>query len=100
MAGMRINVSKEKRKHHSQEQAKQWNSRMGNHEYTHRRMIFGKYTNWFIKDLPLDYVKWAILNFTDKYWLDWLCRELCRRDPSFKYTTPTSKTKEHYGHVD
>ena len=81
---MREQIAKDKRKAHSEIQAKQWNKRLGSHEYTHRRMPFGKYANWFIKDLPIDYLKWAILNLSDKYWLDWLCRELQRRDASYK----------------
>ena len=81
---MREQVDKQRRKSHSELQAKQWNKRMGIHEYTHRRMTFGKYVNWYVKDLPMPYLKWAILNLEDKYWLDWLSRELQRRDPSFK----------------
>ena len=81
---MREAVAKDKRRAHSEIQARTWNKRLGNHEYKHRRMPFGKYANWFIKDLPMPYLKWAILNLSDKYWLDWLSRELVSRDPSFK----------------
>lgn len=76
-------VKKKTTKKSSVEQAKQWNRRLSITEYTHRRMIFGKYTNWFIKDLPIDYLKWAILNL-DSYWSDFMARELQRRDASFK----------------
>jgi uncharacterized protein (DUF3820 family) len=67
----------------SKVQAMNWNRPLGIHEYTHRRMVFGKYTNVMIKDLPTDYVKWCILNLTDVYWLNWLTRELQRRDKSY-----------------
>lgn len=77
-------VSRYVHKINSSLQASQWNSRLGKHEYTHRRMPFGKYVNWFMKDLPLDYLKWSILNLEAGELVDYLIRELQRRDPSFK----------------
>lgn len=63
--------------------ALEWNRRLSVSEYTQRRLTFGKYVNWMIKDLPDDYVKWGILNL-NHYWADFLSRELQRRDPSYK----------------
>jgi hypothetical protein len=46
-------------------------------------MRFGKYKNFEIQDLPMDYLKWAIMNLKDDHLLDDLIRELQRRDSSF-----------------
>jgi hypothetical protein len=62
--------------------AVRWNRYLSSTEYTHRRLTFGKYVNWQIKDLPLDYVKWGIMNL-DNYWAEFLGRELQRRKPKF-----------------
>lgn len=62
----------------------EWNRRLSVSEYTHRRLTFGKYANWQIKDLPDDYVKWGILNL-NHYWADFLSRELQRREPRYKH---------------
>lgn len=72
-----------KRRIYKIQNAKKWNDYLRVHEYQYRRMTFGKYVNYMIKDLPIDYVKWGILNL-DKYWAEYLARELQRRDPSFK----------------
>lgn len=66
----------------SYQQAAQWNHRMGSHEYVHRRMPYGRYVNWFIKDLPINYLKWAILNLTDTTLCEYLAREYQRRQRS------------------
>ena len=63
--------------------ARMWNQRLSSTEYTQRRVTFGKYTNWMIKDLPDDYVKWGVLNL-DTYWADFFSRELQRRNPKYK----------------
>lgn len=41
---------------------------------------FGKYKNYEFNSIPLDYLKWAILNINDDHTLDDLIRELQRRD--------------------
>jgi hypothetical protein len=64
-------------------QAITWNNRLGSNEYKHRRMTFGKYTNWFIKDLPTDYLKWSILNLNVPV-NEYLARELQRRETWLK----------------
>ena len=46
-------------------------------------MRFGKYKNYEFRDLPLDYLQWAILNIKDYHLVDELIRELQRRDSSF-----------------
>jgi hypothetical protein len=46
-------------------------------------MRFGTYKNYEFNALPMDYLKWAILNLKDDHLLDDLIRELQRRDSSF-----------------
>lgn len=46
-------------------------------------MRFGKYKNWEYRDLPDDYLKWAILNLEEENLLNDLIKELQRRDSSF-----------------
>ncbi len=46
-------------------------------------MPFGKYKNYEFRDLPMDYLQWAILNINEDHLLDDLIRELQRRDDSF-----------------
>jgi hypothetical protein len=62
--------------------ALEWNRRLSSTEYTHRRLTFGTYANWMIKDIPIDYVKWGILNLNN-YWAEFFSRELQRRNPKF-----------------
>lgn len=46
-------------------------------------MPIGKYKNYEFRDLPMDYLQWAILNVNNDHLLDDLIRELQRRDHSF-----------------
>ena len=46
-------------------------------------MRFGKYKNYEYRDLPMDYLQWAILNVKDYHLVDDLIRELQRRDSNF-----------------
>jgi hypothetical protein len=51
-------------------------------------MPYGMYKNWKIRDLPTDYILWAILNLDEsshnvvKDVLEALAAEMARRDPS------------------
>lgn len=47
-------------------------------------MRFGKYKYFEFRDIPVDYIKWAILNINDEYTLDNLIRELQRREPFYR----------------
>ncbi len=51
----------------------------------------GKYKNKFLKDIPSNYLKWAIMNF-DKTTAAILALELQRRDPSYKSDNETLKS--------
>ena len=51
-------------------------------------MPYGKYKNWKIRDIPTEYLLWAILNLDEnshlvvKNVLEALAAEMARRDPS------------------
>lgn len=63
----------------------QWNNRLSQTEYTQRRITYaGKYLGVMIKDLPIHYLKWGILNLGQSFWAECFARELQRRDRSFK----------------
>ena len=64
--------------------AKQWNSKLSQTEYTQRKITYGKYVGVMIKDLPIDYIKWAIVNLNG-FWSECFARELQRREPKWKY---------------
>lgn len=61
------------------QQALRWNECLRKHEYKERRVTFGKYVNVMIKDLPIDYLKWAIVNLNG-IWAEYFARELQTRD--------------------
>ena len=44
---------------------------------------FGKHKGKMLKDLPMEYIKWSIMNLSDPT-VNMFIRELQRRDPSFK----------------
>lgn len=53
-------------------------------EYAYTKMPWGKYKGYFIKDLPTDYVKWAIQNYQDQGMAQMMAIELQRRDAKFR----------------
>lgn len=61
----------------------EWNNRLHSNEYTERRITFGKYLGKMVKDIPVSYIKWGILNF-EGAWAEIFARELQRRQPKFK----------------
>jgi hypothetical protein len=48
------------------------------------KMPYGKYKGFFIKDVPVDYLKWCVLNYSDQAMAMFLAEELVRREPKFK----------------
>jgi kynurenine formamidase len=58
----------------------QWNSRMKSNEYKMRKITWGKHLGQYIQDLPMEYLKWLVLN-TDwnTQWRDWFTQELRSR---------------------
>lgn len=61
----------------------QWNRHLASHEYTERRITFGCHTGKMIKDIPISYIKWGILNF-EGAWAEMFARELQRRQPKYR----------------
>ena len=61
----------------------QWNQRLAAHEYTERRITFGMHTGKMIKEIPIAYIKWGILNLNE-VWASYFARELQRREPKWK----------------
>ena len=60
-----------------------WNDKLRENEYTQRRITFGKYVGTQIKDIPIDYIKWGIMNLNLE-WATMFSRELQRRDHKFR----------------
>jgi uncharacterized protein (DUF3820 family) len=54
-------------------------------------MPFGKYKGWFIKDIPDEYVKWAVLNLVDRGQAEMFAIELQRRQPKLRKSNSTAK---------
>jgi hypothetical protein len=52
--------------------------------YAHTKMPFGKYRGWFLKDIPDDYIRWAVINVNDKATAEMFVIELQRRDPKLR----------------
>ena len=65
------------------QQASEWNRHLSRTEYTQRRMPFGRYVNQQIRDLPIDYIKWGIMNLPLE-WAEQFSRELQRREPKWR----------------
>jgi uncharacterized protein (DUF3820 family) len=53
-------------------------------EYAYTKMPWGKYKGIFIKDIPDDYLKWAVLNWTDRGIAEMFKVELLRRSPALR----------------
>jgi hypothetical protein len=53
-------------------------------DYAYTKMRFGKYKGWFIKDIPDDYIKWAVLNLQDRASAEMFSVELQRRIPKLR----------------
>lgn len=53
-------------------------------EYMHTRMPFGKHKGVFIKDIPDAYLRWAVINITDRASAEMFKIELLRREPKLR----------------
>jgi hypothetical protein len=53
-------------------------------EYAYTKMPFGKYRGWFLRDIPDDYIKWAVLNIQDRAQAEMFAIELQRRHPELR----------------
>jgi hypothetical protein len=48
------------------------------------RMPYGKYRGFFMKDVPVAYLKWCVMTFEDSAMATFLKDELVRREPALK----------------
>jgi len=46
---------------------------------TYAKMPWGKYKGYFLKDVPTDYLKWFVREYTDNGMAQWFADELMRR---------------------
>jgi uncharacterized protein (DUF3820 family) len=53
-------------------------------EYEYTKLTFGKYKGWFMKDIPVDYVIWAVSNIEDLARAEMFKVELLRRRPKWR----------------
>jgi hypothetical protein len=53
-------------------------------DYKYTRMPWGKYKGYFLKDLPDDYIKWAVMNMDDQAMAYMFGIELQRRQPKLR----------------
>jgi uncharacterized protein (DUF3820 family) len=53
-------------------------------EYELTRMPYGKYRGYFLKDLPEDYLRWCVQNWTDVGMATMFAVELQRRNPELR----------------
>lgn len=56
-------------------------------EYAYTKMPWGKYKGIFIKDIPDDYLKWAVQNWNDRGIAEMFKIELLRREPALRKVT-------------
>lgn len=47
------------------------------------KMPWGKHKGTYIKDLPIEYIKWSIVNYKDQAMAAWFAEELVYREPKF-----------------
>ena len=59
--------------------------------YTHTKMPFGRYRGWYLKDIPDDYIKWAVLNISDRASADMFSIEYQRRHAKLRKSTSLNK---------
>jgi hypothetical protein len=52
--------------------------------YAHTRMPFGKFKGYYLKDIPDDYISWAVINITDRAQAEMFAIELQRRNPQLR----------------
>ena len=57
------------------------------YEYKFARMPFGKFKGYYLKDIPDDYIKWAVMNITDRAQAEMFAIELQRRNPKLRKGT-------------
>ena len=61
------------------------------YQYSHTKMPFGKYKGWFLKDIPDDYIKWAVKTISDRAQAEMFSFELQRRLPKLRRSKQSHK---------
>jgi hypothetical protein len=57
------------------------------------KMPWGKYRGFYLKDVPTDYIKWIVLNYTDQAGIAQVCAdELVKREPLLRKGNRPIKT--------
>lgn len=56
-------------------------------EYAYTRMPWGKHKGSYLKDIPDDYLKWAVSSWNDRGAAEMFKIELLRRVPALRKTT-------------
>lgn len=69
-----------KRKHTSMQSIRLHNSK--NTDIRYSKLTFGKHKGVFLRDVPVDYIKWAVINLQDQAQAAYFAQELLRREPS------------------
>lgn len=59
--------------------------------YAYTKVPFGKYRGYYLKDIPTEYVKWAVLNLSDRASADMFSIELQRRQPKLRKSQSSAK---------
>lgn len=60
--------------------------------YAYTRMPFGKYRGRYLKNIPDEYIRWAVVNITDRATADMFSLELQRRYPKLRQENTANKT--------
>jgi hypothetical protein len=47
-------------------------------------MPWGKFKGIYLKDVPTDYIKWAVTNYKDNALATWFAEELQHREPIYR----------------
>lgn len=66
----------------SKKQIKQYNRNETDPRYM--RMPWGKYRGYFMKDVPINYIKWCVMNYSDLGMSTFMKDELLRREPKWR----------------
>lgn len=53
-------------------------------DFMHTKLSFGKYKGIYMKDVPTNYLKWLIMNHSDRGMCEMFAIELQRRLPSLR----------------
>lgn len=64
-------------------------------EYAYTKMPWGKHKGIFLKDIPDNYLKWAIITWRDRGMTEMIRIELLRRVPSIRRLAKLQSSNKH-----